>query len=224
MNKNLLRVTYLLAVSMAPLAQTLPAQTVSVGYDETADTSNFGNPGTTDNTVAYTITTSSDASNIYLAFDPNTSKGGTFTPGTNDFTNLYFSTTVAEGTGGSNIGIEVQNDRAFVPGVAGYYDLAGDGVTSTEDASGDISVTIPLAVFENDPEGIPGFTDLGGSNNILRLNLSQSYGYSVAGGKANYGSTELGEVIVTPEPSSFGLFAVGLMAVVFLAARRSIDL
>jgi hypothetical protein len=210
---NLFKIAALLALLTA--TSSLKAQ-VLVTYDPNAPESNFGAPTGASDTTAYSIALTSDATNVYVQLtvaSPSTFTGATFA-------NLYFDTTAKDPTTGSDLGFEVGNSDAFIPGAPGSVSTAGTGISFTE-TNGNISFTVPWSYFETDPNGL-GFTPISASNNVLRLNLSQSFGYSVAGGGTAYGDTRLGEVtLATPEPSSFLLLLVGGLSLTLLARFRS---
>jgi hypothetical protein len=132
-----------------------------------------------------------------------------------DFANLYFSTTLS----GSDVGFEIGNHDTFVPGVPGSFSTAGDGITYTT-TSTEWDITIPWSVFTSNPQNLSGYTDISAANDVLRLNLSQTFGYSVAGGQADYGSTELGEVTYAAAPDSASTIAMLGATVAGLAALR----
>lgn len=198
------------------LAQAAPTytSTVTVNYDPGAPTSNFGTPGSTSNVTAYEVQTGQDATNLYvrvLAIGPQAGAAA----GVN-FANIYLG-------GNTSVGIEVTNNRAFIPGGNGtYFDLTGTGFSFTASA-GDIAFALPFSFLKTDPLGM-GFallTDQPGSN-FTRVSLSQSFGYSVAGGQADYGTNRLGAFTVpaaVPEPMAMALFGMAL-AGLGLARRR----
>lgn len=145
---------------------------------------------------------------------------------------MYFSTNSfgLGGAGSGSIGFELQNDRTFKPGGAGYISgsLASLGfvtvtVNGTEYINGGAATVVefamPWSYFTTDPQSAP-FVPVDGINNKLRLNLSQSFGYSVAGGDADYGSNRLGVLTYSavPEPDSFAV--LGLGAIVLLRRKR----
>jgi hypothetical protein len=209
--KKLSLLTVLLAATFG-LVSTTQAQ-VLVTYDPNALESNFGDPTGSNDNVAYTVALTSDATNIYVNVVADPAAGGALNG--LDFTNLYFSTDLADG-GHSTIGFESGGD-AFIPGGAGPVSVAGTGVTGT-DSGGDWTITIPWAYLETDPSGL-GFDKIGGENDTVRLNLSQSFGYSVAGGTDAFGPTEFGEV-ATPEPASWTM-ALGAALIFGFFYRRS---
>ena len=199
----------------------------SVLYDVAAPTSNFGTPTNKNHTVAYDIYLRSDNNYIYGFFETKPAGAGndSYDP-TLLFTNLYFSTNPfgLGGSGSGSIGFELQNDRAFKPGGSGY--LAGTlssfgfvqvTVPGTAYGSGGnpslVEFAAPWSYFTTDPQGAP-FVPLDATNNKLRLNLSQSFGYSVAGGDADYGSNRLGVLTYSPvpEPASFTILGLGVLA------------
>ena len=192
---------------------------VSVGFDPSAAVGNFQAPGNTNSNTAYTINMTSDATNVNLTLQTV----GTPVDSTLNFTNLYFDTGLASGQTGSNLGFEIQNQDAFTPGVSNNTSDLNHGITFTQPTAGVWDITIPWSYFVTDPDGL-GFTKITSTNDILRLDLSQSFGYSVAGGSTAYGPTELGEVTyqAAPEPSSYALAFVALAIFAGVARFRAI--
>lgn len=212
----------LLATAFGAASIAAQAGTVSVGYDPAAPSSNFGTPGNTNATTAYDVITSQ--TNTALSVDVRVT--GSHAANALSFSNIYLG-------GDTFVGIEVTNDRAFIPGGDGkYYDLAGTGFmyTVTGTAAGgdlDIGFTLPFSFLETDPLGM-GFNTLSDApgDNFTRVSLSQSFGYSVAGGQASYGDDRLGSFTIppaaaVPEPSTMALFGVGLLGLGFYARRRA---
>ncbi len=197
------------------------APTASVSYDPNAAESNFGTPGTSDDVVSYDIYLRSDSNYVYGLLQATPAHGGTFDPNLL-FANVYFSTSLG---GGSNLGFELGNNNAFVPGGAGpfvgldAYGFAFDANSANEA----MEFAIPWSYLLNDPQGV-GFTKISASNTALQLRLSQAFSYSVAGG-STYGDNRLG--LVNYDPSSVPdsgstcvLLGVALLVVGGLAARR----
>ncbi len=174
----------------------------TVTYDPGAPVGNFGTPGTTNSAVAYTTYFRADSTYIYAAVAANPAGGGS-AAGV-QFANLYFSSTLPNGS----IGMEVTNNRFFRGGVFtggplndGYYPAAGYATWISNVTNGVIEVAIPISFFRHDPLGM-GFAT---ATSQVRFNLSQSLGYSVAGGtdyNAPMGPDErLGLVQLPPEYS-----------------------
>ncbi len=198
---------------------------VAVTYDPNAAQSNFGTPGTTNHVIGYEIFLRKDANFLYTALRTVGGDASGYT-----FANLYYSLRSGPGpvgNTGSSIGFEVTNDRAFSPGNPGYFNdgpgnLLQFATSSTQGGPDIIEAAIDLSVFLGNALNVTGF---GIANPVgIRLNLSQSFGYSVAGGQSGYGDTRLGYVSLdtttVPEPSTYVLFASGLAALGFAARRR----
>jgi len=185
------------------------ASTASVTYNPAAPLGNFGTPGTENHMSGYEIFLTADADYLYGFIDGDTA-------GALASTNLYFDLDVAAGNG-SDLGFEVFNDRAFIPGVGGYSAPLGIATAFTSDASGvNLEFAIPIQYFTTAIAGLsyyPG-RSLATPGGTVRLNLSQSLGYSVAGGQANYGSDRLGVVGLSavPEPATWAMMIVGFGA------------
>lgn len=198
-----------------------------VTYDAAAPVSNFGAPTTTNSNVAYDIYMRSDSQYLYVAV----AETGPAVDNTLNFANLYFRLYYNGGTSYSSIGFETTNDDAFYPNTgAKVYDTAANLIqtavgTTTDDHV--IEAAIDLSVFTDNALGVPGFGGLpsGASDPQIMLTLSQSFGYSVAGGMANYGASDLGLVTLpaasaVPEPASLALVGLALAGVAGAARSR----
>lgn len=190
------------------------ANVVNVLYNSAAPVSNFGAPTNETNEVAYDIYTRGDSDYFYVGL----TTAGPYAGGLN-FANLYFSTTLT----GSNVGFEVLNQNAFVPGVPGsvsYTPGANDihyamtpGSASTPSV---IEFAAPWEVFTSNSLGLSPAPAVPAST--VQLRLSQSFGYSVAGG-ATYGAERLGQVNV-PEPATVALAGLGMVGAFALSRKR----
>jgi hypothetical protein len=199
---------------------------VLVQYNSAAPTSNFGAPTNQNHSVAYNIFFRSDADYVYGALQALPSGSDGWTTGLN-FANLYFDTNPLSG---SDLGVELTSDRAFRPGVAGYYNgLIASGWSyvvapgSNYGSGGQgavIEFAMPWTFLTSDPLGV-GYPLVNPATGV-RLNLSQAFGYSVAGGQAYYGNNRLGftSLGAVPEPSSVLLALAGLGWIGWRRRRR----
>ena len=83
---------------------------------------------------------------------------------------------------------------------------------------------MPFSYLETDPQKL-GFNTLNAANPDIMLRLSQSFGYSVAGGIGNFGPNDLGVEIdpdfaAVPEPSTIALLGAGILGFAFLGWRQ----
>jgi hypothetical protein len=178
------------------------AITHSVGFDPSAPTyGNFGAPVNVNHNVAYDTYMRFDGSFLYFAVAANPANGGAV----NGFVwaNIYLSTNPAVG---SNIGLEVTNNNFFVPGVPGGYNAAGITTWATNGTTGVVEVAIPLSFFTTDPLGM-GFSTADPNSGVVQWRLSQSLGYTVAGGPS-YGNDRLG-LVTLPTPGAAAIAGLG---------------
>lgn len=216
-----------IAVSLAGGAQAAPvgvdgtigaewgAPTASVGYDASASIGNFGAPSNVNHVVGYSIYLRADAGYLYGAVKADGSTAG------QNFANLYFN---VDGLGSpfSDLGVEVTNDRFFIPGVPGFAADAANLLTVAM-GTGVIEFAIDWSMLRDDPYSM-GFNTASAGGNLI-LSLSQSFGYSVAGGSASYGNNRLGAVTVpaaasVPEPGALLLTSVALLGLMVTRRRR----
>jgi hypothetical protein len=190
-----------------------------VGYDAAAPTSNFSTPGLNNHNVGYRVYYRADSQYLYGLLQSNGDTNGL------NFANLYFNTDLV---GGSDFGIELDNNRAFKPGSPGYYDLSG--ALSVAHSLGNLNHVIEWslswAYINSNPDNIlPAGTN---SANGIQLRLSQAFGYSVAGGDmdpATFAGPRFGTVAqaaanTVPEPASLALAAFALLAAAGARRRR----
>ncbi len=193
--------------------------TVFVTHDAAAPDSNFGTPTNITQGASYSIRVRGDGSYVYVALQ--ITGDAAFSIG--NFANLYFDTNPPAGDG-SDVGFEVTNNRYFVAGDpnGNYYDASAFLTYDVLSNPGTIELAIDNSFFTSGPlvntafpNGYPGATD------DVVLRLSQSFGYSVAGG-ATYGPTRLGtaSVAAVPEPGSLALVALALGATGFVRRNR----
>jgi hypothetical protein len=182
------------------------AATAVVTADSAAPNGNFDSPGTT-NTIGYSIYLAEQGGSVYGLLRANSDATGAL------WANLYFDLDPANNNG-SDLGFEIANLRAFIPGVDGYAPTPGVQFATSADNMG-FEFSIPDSYFTAAIAGLTynsGQVFPGPGGDIV-LRLSQSFGYAVAGG-ATYGDTRLGEVALatsaTPLPAALPLLAGGL--------------
>lgn len=183
---------------------------VNVAFNALAPTDNFGTPTNENRAIGYDIYLRADASWVYVGLQTTTNNDSAPV-----FANLYFDTNPGSG---SDIGFEITNSRAFVPGSLGYYPASISFATAPGSVSTPsvIETAIPLSYFTTNVL-VPG---LPVATSAIQLRLSQSFGYSVAGG-SSYGDTRLGQVAI-PEPSTYALlFGACVSGVVALRRFRA---
>ena len=198
------------------------APTATVATNPAAPVSNFDAPGNSA-TFGYNIYLNDTNDTLYGA--GSQTGGSEAAPG---FANLYFDLDPATGTGGSEIGLEVTNRRGFIAGVPGFYDFStritfntviANGLTTTE-------FSVANSVFRDfiTAIGASGYFPGGYTAQNVRLNLSQSLGYSVAGG-TSYGPNRLGSFSVAaaavPETSTWMMMIAGFGLIGAAARRRA---
>jgi hypothetical protein len=174
---------------------------VNVTHDPLAPTSNFGAPGPTTAGASYSIRVRGDGSYVYVALQITGNAGSS----AGNFANLYFDT--SPGTG-SDLGIEVTNGTYFIPGGASGFNAAPYVTYDATTVAGTIELAIDNSFFTSGLQASPAATSQ------VQLRLSQSFGYSVAGG-ATYGADRLGIASIlpaasVPEPGSLAIATLAL--------------
>ena len=206
-------VLYAGAASAVTVDGTLDAQygaaKSQVSFNPALASGDFGAPTQYSDTANYAIYLTSDASSVYgfLKADRNTGLG---------FANLYFDLN-PPAANGSDLGFEIANDRAFIPGGNGAYaeNLAGLNFFVSADNS-TIEFSIANSLLTGPIAGLDygSFTGFPTTGDPVTLRLSQSFGYAVAGG-ATYGANRLGSVTIggaaaVPEPATWAMMIVGV--------------
>jgi hypothetical protein len=142
------------------------------------------------------------------------------------FSNLYFGN---DAHGGSTIGFEMggTNHDAFIPGTPNSNILVPITYASTATT---FEFAIPDSYFDttltgkNLSSGLDTAVTAGYAvGDTIELRLSQSFGYSVAGGPAAYGANRLGAFTLTaavPEPQTWAMMLLGFAGIGFMAYRR----
>lgn len=192
------------------------APTAHVGYAEGAAEGNFGAPSNVSDNVAYDIYLHNEGGTLYGFLQGAGPTGGL------NFSNLYFDLDPANNNG-SDLGFEIGNDDAFIPGVAG----SATGLSGLHYALGTNSFEFSISdsYFTSKIPGLDYDTGhaLAAPGGQVVLRLSQSLGYSVAGG-GDYGPNRLGAFTVpggVPEPASWAMMILGFLgAGSALRARR----
>ena len=192
------------------------AATAHVSYDVGAPNSNFQAPTQYTDQASYDIYMTTDANYWYGFFQASDDASIVGT-----FANLYFDVDPANGNG-SDIGFELSTGHQdfFIPGPGANIDV-GDILTAASADGHSFEVAIPLHYFVTKIVGEPYYsgTQFGGGDATLRL--SQTFGYSVAGG-GSYGDNRLGLFETptgVPEPASWGMMLLGF-GLLGMALRR----
>jgi hypothetical protein len=167
----------------------------------------FQNPKPETNGPEYDIYVRGDADYYYalvLAAGPSPGVFGA---------NLYFDLNPSAADG-SDFGMEVTNNRAFIPGVPGYTDLTGYLTFATNPNPAGIELSLPWSFFLTDPRGMqyPTLPD-----SKITMRISQTFSYAVVGG-STFGTDRLGSVTynaeVVPEPATTGLMGLCLAGLI----------
>jgi hypothetical protein len=172
----------------------------SVAHVEGAPTSNFGAPTNITAGASYNVYLTNQGGMVYglvqITGDAGSSAGM--------FANLYFGN-----DSGSTVGFEITNQNVFKPGVPGSFALTyGTAVSGTG-----IEFALPESLFTG-PIGATGINAGLSPGDKLILRLSQSFGYSVAGGADFYGDNRLGAVTLAVSPVPGPIVGAGLPGLV----------
>ena len=189
------------------------AATAVVGQSDSAVYSNFSTPANVVKDIGYSIYLQASAGAVYGFVQ---TQGPGLAIGT--FANLYFDLDPANNNG-SDIGFELSpgvtgNHNFFIAGVGSPAAVTGLSIAQSADGTG-LEFSIPNSFFVSYQSGfsyVPG-QQLAAVGSDVVLRLSQSYGYSVAGG-ASYGPNRLGRVTLegagaVPEPASWAMMVGG---------------
>ncbi len=173
-----------------------------VTYNPAAPNSNFGAPTSEAQDIGYSIYLRAADDYVY-GYIQTTPSPGASAPGA--FANLYWN--VAPGPyDGTEIGFELSpgSQNFFIPGRTNYGAVSDISVVLSADGTG-LEFAIPDHYFTTALSYVTDYyrTPSATIGTEVTLGLSQSFGYSVAGG-TSYGSDRLGSVILrlgpVPEP------------------------
>ena len=188
------------------------AHTAHVGYNSAAPESNFGAPTNESKYVAYDIYLGAQNGSVYGFLKADTSSGGI----AGLFSNLYWDLDPANANG-SDVGFELSagTQNFFIPVNSGptpkASGLADISVFATSDS---LEFMIPNHYFTTPLPSLVGSyypTPMASIGSNVTLRLSQSFGYSVAGGPS-YGVDRLGTVklaAAVPEPATWAMMIAG---------------
>lgn len=190
--------------------------TAHVSFDATAPEGNFSAPTNASDTVAYDIYLHDQGGTLYGFLQASGDTSGV------NFSNLYFDLDAATSPG-SDLGFEIGNNDAFVPGVPGSVTpLTGMTFALGAPGSNSFEFSISNSYFTSQIPGLTSYPLVAPGGEVV-LRLSQSFGLSVAGGDT-YGPDRLGAFTLAgavPEPASWSMMILGFLgAGSMLRARR----
>jgi hypothetical protein len=177
--------------------------TATVAHDDAAPIGNFGAPTNTTAGASYQTFLRDQGGVVYGLVQitgENASSAGSFA-------NVYFGN-----SSGSTIGFEITNGDVFQPGGVGPFPLSYSFAVSA-DGTG-VEFALPESFFEGVIAGTGIDAGLHPGDQLI-WRLSQSFGYSVAGGGA-YGPDRLGVVTLSsdvPEPSTWAMMILGFAGI-----------
>ena len=179
----------------------------SVTHNDNAPTNNFDAPSNTTAGAAYDVLVRDDGQFYYVGLDVT----GSAASSAGAFANIYVDTD-PQNMNGSDLGFEIGSNgvRAFdfdANDNPQFFDASAYTTSSVN--AGAIEFAVSNSFFTDNPLSRNYLAAIGN----VTVRLSQSFGYSVAGG-ASYGTDRLGTASVVPEPSSIaigGLAATGLL-------------
>jgi hypothetical protein len=189
------------------------ASTATVTYNTAAPSGNFQSPTTESNAIGYSVYVADQGGYLYGFLQGSTPPGGV---PVGAFANVYFG--IKGDPQGSIFGFELSSSsqHAFTPGAAGSVPITVPFAT----VGNNIEFAIPNAFFEG-PMGLPN-TTFANAGDQITFRLSQSFGYSVAGG-SDYDEDGLGTVTISadaPEPATWAMMLLGFFGIGFMAYRR----
>lgn len=197
-------------------------------FDGGAGINNFAIPGAANSVSAYEIRLRRDDDYVYGVL--YTTGGKPASAINAAFNAKFFFDTGPTAVSSADVAIDIVNDQAFLPGGSSLSgplspaSLSRVLVPAGFSNEAVIEFAVPWSFFMTDPLGM-GYAVVA-SGGQLRLNLSQSFGLSVAGGAASFGADQLG-VLTAPvrrqvavEPAALALLGTGLAAAAFFGRRR----